>query len=196
MAGVAPRHFLPSLGILAIVLLRADVPMNLLAPFFIVYLHIDRLRDRAACSRSIAICAPAWSTALSLLVFASYAALVVGGESLVGAGRPAAASGHRAALPAGVPAVFDPLRAAIQRGIDRLFYRQAYSYRTTVEATSRTLASVLDGERVAATMLDTLTDVMAIDWAVLVVLPDDADDDGAAPARAARDTRALTPPRA
>jgi signal transduction histidine kinase len=177
MAGVALAAFLPSLGILAIVLLRADVPMNLLAPFFIVYpLSIGYAiarHDLFSVDRYLRT--GVVYAALSLLVFASYAALVVGGESLVGAGRQ---------LPTGVVplyllvvlAVFDPLRAAIQRGVDRLFYRQAYSYRTTVEATSRTLASVLDGERVAATMLDTLTDVMAIDWAVLVVLPEDADD--------------------
>src|SRR5262249_43024440 len=72
--------------------------------------------------------------------------------------------------------LFDPLRGAIQQAVDRLFYRQAYSYRATVEETSRVLASVLDTKRIAATVLETLTGAMAIEWAVLLVF--DAESHG------------------
>ena len=98
---------------------------------------------------------------LSLLVFVTYAAVVLAGETWLGGGGrlPSIVVPLYLLL---VLVVFDPLRAVIQTGVDRLFYRQAYSYRATVEATSRALASVLDSERVAASVLDTLTDAMAI----------------------------------
>lgn len=170
MAGVVCAAFLPSLGILSIIVFGAEVPMNLLAPFFIVYpLSIGYAiarHDLFAVDRYLRT--GVVYAALSLVVFATYAALVVGGETWLGAGRrlPSVIVPLYLLI---VLVVFDPLRAAIQNGVDRLFYRQAYSYRSTVEATSRVLASVLDGERVAATVLDTLTDVMAIEWALLAV---------------------------
>jgi signal transduction histidine kinase len=170
MAGVVCAAFLPSLGILSIIVFGAEVPMNLLAPFFIVYpLSIGYAiarHDLFAVDRYLRT--GVVYAALSLVVFATYAAVVVGGESWLGAGRrlPSVIVPLYLLI---VLVVFDPLRAAIQNGVDRLFYRQAYSYRSTVEATSRVLASVLDGERVAATVLDTLTDVMAIEWALLAI---------------------------
>lgn len=170
MAGVVCAAFLPSLGILSIIVFGAEVPMNLLAPFFIVYpLSIGYAiarHDLFAVDRYLRT--GVVYAALSLVVFATYAALIVGGETWLGAGRrlPSVIVPLYLLI---VLVVFDPLRAAIQNGVDRLFYRQAYSYRSTVEATSRVLASVLDGERVAATVLDTLTDVMAIEWALLAV---------------------------
>ena len=170
MAGVVCAAFLPSLGILSIIVFGAEVPMNLLAPFFIVYpLSIGYAiarHDLFAVDRYLRT--GVVYAALSLVVFATYAAVIVGGESWLGAGRrlPSVVVPLYLLI---VLVVFDPLRAAIQNGVDRLFSRQAYSYRSTVEATSRVLASVLDGERVAATVLDTLTDVMAIEWALLAV---------------------------
>lgn len=193
MAGVVAAAFLPSLGILSIIVFGADVPMNLLAPFFIVYpLSIGYAiarHDLFAVDRYLRT--GVVYAALSLVVFATYAAVIVGGESWLGAGRRLPSVIVPLYLMV-VLVVFDPLRSAIQNGVDRLFYRQAYSYRSTVEATSRVLASVLDGERVAATVLDTLTDVMAIEWALLVV----EDPDGklrchARPGEKADEARAL-----
>src|SRR5262249_5010650 len=65
--------------------------------------------------------------------------------------------------------VANPVRARVQAIVDRLFHRQGYSYRAAVEATSRALASVLDTDRIAATVLRTLTDEMAAEWAALAV---------------------------
>jgi signal transduction histidine kinase len=170
LAGVGFAAFVPSLGILAIVLLGADVPMNLIAPFFLVYpLSIGYAiarHDLFSVDRYLRL--GAVYAAISLVVFLAYAGLVLGSESLLGAGRNLS----RALVPAYVLLVvlaFDPLRAAIQRVVDRLFYRQAVSYRATVEGTSRVLASVLDSDRVASTVLGTLTETMAIEWAVLVI---------------------------
>ncbi|HZR84173.1 MAG TPA: ATP-binding protein [Candidatus Binatia bacterium] len=173
MAGVALAAFVPATMILAIVLLRVDLPMNLVAPFVIVYpLSIGYAiarHDLFSVDRYLRL--GVVYAALSVVVFLSYALVVVGGESLLGAGSRL----PQIVVPLYVLVVllvFDPLRAAIQRIVDRLFYRQAVSYRATVEATSRVLASVLDSERVADTVLATLTDVMAIEWAVLVVRGD------------------------
>ncbi|MEW6271914.1 MAG: ATP-binding protein [Thermodesulfobacteriota bacterium] len=170
MAGVVLAAFVPSIGILSIVLLGAAVPMNLLAPFFLVFPlsvgYAIARHDLFSVDRYLRT--GVVYAALSLIVSLSWAGLVLAGEAWLGAGGL-----PRAVVPLYVLvvlAVFDPLRAAIQDAVDRLFYRQAYSYRATVEATSRMLASVLDTERVADTVLRTLTDVMAIDWAVLVVL--------------------------
>ncbi len=172
MAGAGFAAFVPSIGILApIVLFGANVPMNLVAPFVLVYplaigyaiarhdlFSVDRYLRRGVVY-----------AALSLVVFLTYAGVVLGAQTLLGAGR---------ILPVGVvPAyvllvllLFDPLRASIQRGVDRLFYRQAVSYRVTVEATSRVLASVLDTERIASTVLDSVTGTMAIEWAALLLV--------------------------
>lgn len=170
MAGVVCAAFLPSLGILSIIVLGADVPMNLLAPFFIVYpLSIGYAiarHDLFSVDRYLRT-GVVYAT-LSLLVFLTYAGVVLAGETLLGAGSRLSSMVVPLYLLV-VLVLFDPLRAAVQAGVDRLFYRQAYSYRATVEATSRVLASVLDGERVAATVLDTLTDVMTIEWAMLLV---------------------------
>lgn len=171
MAGVALAAFLPSLGILAIILLGANVPMNLLAPFLIVFpLSIGYAiarHDLFSVDRYLRT--GVVYAALSLIVFLSYAGLVLAGETWLGGGGglPSAAVPVYLLV---VLVLFDPLRATIQRLVDRLFYRQAYSYRATVEATSRILASVLDSERIAATVLETLTEVMAIEWAVLLVV--------------------------
>jgi signal transduction histidine kinase len=72
--------------------------------------------------------------------------------------------------------VMNPLRARIQHAVDRVFHRQDYDHRDTVDATSRALASVLDADRIAATVLGTLTRTMAAEWAALVIW-----DDGGAP---------------
>lgn len=193
MAGVALAALVPSLGILAIIVGRLAVPMNLLAPFYIVYplsigyaiarhdlFSVDRyLRTGVVYG------------ALSLIVFVSYAGVVLLGEAWLGPGE------H---LPGGVVPVYvlivlvvlDPLRSAIQRGVDRLFDRQAYSYRATVLETSRALASVLDTDRIAAIVIDTLTHAMAVESAVLLLFGDDqaaVRTYGEPPARAAEAAR-------
>ena len=89
---------------------------------------------------------------LTVVVFASYAAVALAGQAWVGAGT------HTPPIlvPLYVLAmllVANPLRARVQAIVDRLFHRQGYSYRAAVEATSRALASVLDTDRIAATVL-------------------------------------------
>lgn len=175
MAGVTFAALVPSLGLLSITLFGFDLPMNLLVPFFFVYplaiaWAIAR-HDLFGVDRFLRL-GVVYAT-LSLSVVASYGGLVLLAERwLGGTGR----------LPAGtvpvyvlaVVLVFDPLRSRLQRLVDRLFSRQAYSYRATVEAASRQLAAVLDTDRVAAIVLATVVDVMAIDWAVLLLV--DGDD--------------------
>jgi signal transduction histidine kinase len=113
--------------------------------------------------------------ALSLVVLLTYSGVLVTMEHLIGAERR---------LPASVLPLYllflilflNPLRTRIQHAVDRLFYRQAYDYRGTVEATSRSLASFLDTDRIATTVLETLTEVMAVEWGVLFVFGPTAED--------------------
>ena len=171
MVGMLLAALLPGLGILAIILLRLDVPMNWLAPFFLVYpLSIAwaiARHDLFEVERWLRL-GVGWA-ATTGVVFALYGALVVAGEHWLGRGERAPAWLVPLYLLA-VLAFANPLRARVQAGVDRLFYRQAYSYRATVEATSRVLASVLDADRIATTVLETLTDVMAAAWGTLTVL--------------------------
>ena len=170
LAGVTAAAFFPSLGLLAITVFGLQIPMNLLAPFFLCYplsiayaigrhdlFNVDRvLRLGVAYG------------AISALVVLSYGILVLGFAALTGGNRQ---------LPTGVVPVylfavvvlFHPLQVRIQGLVDRLFFRQAYSYRGTVEATSRVLATARHTDAVADTVLTTLTGVMQIDWAVLAV---------------------------
>lgn len=170
LAGVAAAAFLPSLGLLAITVFGLQVPMNLLAPFFLAYplsiayaigrhdlFNVDRfLRLGVAYA------------ALSALVVLSYGLLVLGVEALTGGERQ---------LPTGlvplylfaVVVLFHPLQVRVQGLVDRLFSRQTYSYRGTVEAASRVLATTLTSETIAATVLATLTDVMQIAWAAVAL---------------------------
>lgn len=176
LAGMAAAVLLPALGLLAIIVLGSDVPMNVLTPFFVLYplsiayavarhdlFHVDRyLRVGVV-----------WAT-LTVLVFGSYAAVALAGQVWLGAGTRT----PHVIVPLYVLAmllVANPVRTRIQRVVDRLFHRQGYSYRTTVDATSRALASVLDTDRIAATVLGTLTDVMAAEWAVLAVFAEPPD---------------------
>jgi len=170
LTGMAFAVLIPSVGLLGIIVLRADIAMNLLSPFYLLgplsigyaiarhdLFRVDRyLRTGVVYG------------ALSLAVVLSYGALVLAVEQLLGAERR---------LPATIvplyllvlTLIFDPLRARIQRLVDRLLHRQAYDYRSTVEATSRALSSFLDSDRIARTVLDTLTGAMSIEWAVLFV---------------------------
>jgi len=170
LIGMVAVIFVPALGLLAIVVAGLDLPMSALTPFLLLYpasiayaivrhdlFHVDRYLRLGV----------VWA-ALTVVVFLSYAAVALVGQSWLGAGARA----PRLLVPLYVVTmllVANPLRARIQAGVDRLFYRQHYDYRATVDATSRALASVLDTDRIAATVLRTLTDVMAAEWAVLVV---------------------------
>ena len=170
LAGVTAAAFFPSLGLLAITVFGLQIPMNLLAPFFLCYplsiayaigrhdlFNVDRvLRLGVAYG------------AISALVVLSYGVLVLGFAALTGGNRQ---------LPTGVVPVylfavvvlFHPLQVRIQKLVDRLFFRQVYSYRGTVEATSRVLATARHTDAIADTVLTTLTGVMQIDWAVLAL---------------------------
>jgi signal transduction histidine kinase len=170
LVGMAAAVFVPALGLLAIIGLGIDVPMNALTPFFVLYplsiayavarhdlFHVDRYLRLGV----------VWAI-LTLVVFGSYAAVVVAGQGWLGAGTRT----PHVVVPLYVIAMLllaNPLRARIQQAVDRLFYRQGYSYRATVDATSRVLAAVLDTDRIAATVLETLTGVMAAEWAALLV---------------------------
>lgn len=173
LAGMAAAVFVPALGLVAIILLGLDVPMNVLTPFFLLYplsiayavarhdlFHVDRYLKLGV----------VWA-ALTIVVFVTYAAVVLAGQLWLGRGTPVS----HGLVPLYVVAmllVANPLRARIQAGVDRLFHRQGYDYRATVDATSRALASVLDADRIATTVLRTLTEVMTAEWAVLVVYAD------------------------
>ena len=171
--GVGLAAFVPSLGLLAVVAAGLDLPINFLAPFFLLYplsiayaiarhnlFEVDRYLRLGVVY-----------AALTLIVFATYTGLVLGFERWSGAAR----SVLRGALPIYLVALlllFEPLRARVQRLVDRLFYRAGYSYRGTVEATSRALASMLETERIADVLLETCTEVMAIEFGVLFVFGD------------------------
>ena len=174
LAGMAAAVFVPALGLFAIILLGIAAPMNVLTPFFLLFplsiayavgrhdlFHVDRYLRLGV----------AWAV-LTVVVFASYAAVVLAGQAWVGAGTRT----PPILVPLYVLAmllVANPLRARVQAIVDRLFHRQGYSYRAAVEATSRALASVLDTDRIAAAVLRTLTDEMAAEWAVLAILGED-----------------------
>ena len=196
LVGVTAAAFCPSLGLLAITVFGLQVPMNALSPFFICYplsiayaigrhdlFNVDRyLRLGVAYG------------ALSALVVVSYGALLLAFERWTGGGRqlpPGLVPGYLFA----VVVLFHPLQVRVQALVDRLFSRQAYSYRGTVEATSRALASLLDSEAIAESVLTTLTDVMAIDWAAVVLRQPDAPARVFArpPARAAACVAAVSP---
>jgi signal transduction histidine kinase len=162
-AGFAIASFVPAIAILNVVLLDAHIPFNPLTIFLLVcpisigyaiarhnLFEVDRFLRLGVVYG-----------ALSLVVFATYAGLVVAGEMLVGSGQP---------LPAEIGAFYivvvllvaNPLRERVQTAVDRLFYRQTYSYRGTVVETSRRLASLLGTRQITESVLHVLTDVMTI----------------------------------
>jgi signal transduction histidine kinase len=175
LTGMVAVILVPALGLLAIVVAGLDLPMSALTPFLLLYpasiayavvrhdlFHVDRWLRLGV----------VWAI-LTVVVFLSYAGVALAGQAFLGAGG----HGPNLLVPLYVVTmllVANPLRGRIQRGVDRLFYRQRYDHRATVDATSRALASVLDTDRIAATVLRTLTDVMAAEWAVLVVHVDAA----------------------
>ncbi len=177
--GVALAALVPSLVLLAVVGAGMDIPINFVAPFFLLYplsiAYAVARHDLFEVDRYLRL--GVVYGALTVLVFATYAGLTLGFERWAGAERR---------LPDGAVPIyliallllFEPARARIQRLVDRLFFRERYSYRGTVEATSRALAAMLDTERIAAVLLETLTEVMAIEWGALTVL-----DAGAAGSR-------------
>src|SRR5678816_1527653 len=78
--------------------------------------------------------------ALSIAIVVPYGLLVTGAQAWVG-GEGEVWRGLVPLYLFAAVLLFDPLRWRIQALVDRLFYRHAYSYRGTVEATSRALAS-------------------------------------------------------
>src|SRR5262249_6318435 len=83
LAGMAAAAFVPALGLFAIILLGIAVPMNVLTPFFLLFplsiayavgrhdlFHVDRYLRLGV----------AWAV-LTVVVFASYAAMVLAGQA-------------------------------------------------------------------------------------------------------------------
>jgi signal transduction histidine kinase len=171
IAGMAVAVVVPAAGLLSMIVLGAAQPMNEFWPFLYIVgpgaigYAIAR-HDLFEVDRFLRL--GVVYGALSLVVLLSYTGLVVLTEWLIGAGER---------LPASVLPLYllllivflNPLRTRIQDGVDRLFHRQAYDYRATVEATSRSLASVLDTDRIATTVLETVTESMSVEWGVLFV---------------------------
>src|SRR5262249_61599322 len=91
LAGMLAAVLVPALGLFAIILLGIPAPMNVLTPFFLLFplsiayavgrhdlFHVDRYLRLGV----------AWAI-LTVFVFASYAAVVLGGQAGGGAGpRP------------------------------------------------------------------------------------------------------------
>lgn len=191
--GVALAALVPSLVLLAVIGAGMDLPINFIAPFFLLYplsiVYAVARHDLFEVDRYLRL--GVVYGAMTVLVVATYAGLTLAFERWSGAERR---------LPDGAVPIFliallllfEPARARIQRLVDRLFFREGYSYRATVEATSRALAALLDTDRIAAVVLETLTEVMAIEWGALTVL----DDGGGEPRHYARPSGAapMLPP--
>lgn len=169
-AGMTVAVLVPSVGLLSIILLGVELPINQLWPLYVAgpasigyaiarhnLFEVDRVLRTGVVYG-----------ALSLVALLAYSGGVVITEQVIGAGERLPASFLPIYL-IGLILLFNPLRSRIQLAVDRLFHRQAYDYRATVETTSRSLAAFLDTDRIATTLLDTLTQVMAIEWGVLVV---------------------------
>ncbi len=172
--GVVLAALVPSLVLLAVVGAGMDIPINFVVPFFLVYplsiAYAVARHDLFEVDRYLRL--GVVYGALTVLVFATYAGLTLAFERWSGTERRI----PDAAIPIYLMALlllFEPARARIQRLVDRLFFRERYSYRATVEATSRALAAMLDTDRIAAVLLETLTEVMAIEWGALTVLDED-----------------------
>ena len=169
-AGLALAAFVPSFGLLSVILLGVPLPINLLSPLFVFFplsvAYAVARHDLFEVDRYVRT--GVVYAALSLLVFVGYAVLVLAAERVVGTGER---------LPSSLVPIFllltlvllQPARARIQNLVDRLFHRQAYSYRGTVERTSRALAAMLESDSIAAALLSTVTEAMAIEWGVLFV---------------------------
>jgi signal transduction histidine kinase len=176
LAGMVLAALVPALGLLAILALGATIPMNALTPFLLLFpLSIGYAvarHDLFAVDRYLRL---GFSYAvLTVVVFGSYAGFVALGELWLGHRMPSVV----VPLYVLVMMLFlNPLRERIQRAVDRLFYRQRYDYRGTVESTSQALAAFLDSGRIAETVLATLVEHVAVEWALLVLL----DDDGGTP---------------
>jgi signal transduction histidine kinase len=65
-----------------------------------------------------------------------------------------------------IAAVFGPLRGRIQQSMNHLFEKQHRAYQETIRTVSRTIASVLDEDRIAG-LLDTVADALDTDRCAL-----------------------------
>jgi len=170
LAGIVAAVVIPALGLLALIEFGVRVPMNALTPFFLLFpasiAYAVARHDLFNVDRYLRL-GVVWG-ALTIVVFASYAAVALLGQAWLDTWDRAS----HVLAPLYVLLmllVANPLRARIQATVDRLFYRQGYDYRHTVDATSRVLASVLDTDRIATTVLETLTHIMTAEWAALLV---------------------------
>ena len=59
--------------------------------------------------------------------------------------------------------LFGPLKTWVQKIIDRVFAKESYEYQTTLRQVSRTIASMLDFDKIARLLLDTVSQAMKVD---------------------------------
>jgi len=169
LAGMVLAALVPALGLMAILALGATIPMNALTPFLLLFPmsigYAVARHDLFSVDRYLRLGVS--YAALTVVVFGSYAGFVVLGELWLGHRMPSVA------VPLYVLSMMlflNPLRERIQRAVDRLFYRQRYDYRGTVESTSHALTTYLESSRIAETVLATLVNDVSVEWALLVLL--------------------------
>ena len=63
--------------------------------------------------------------------------------------------------------VFGPLKTKIQSIIDRVFFKGKYDYQRTVKNVGKMITSVLDSNKIARQLLDTVVDVMLVNHCAL-----------------------------
>lgn len=177
-AGMTIASVIPALSILATVLYGADVPFNPSTIFLVIFplsigYAIARL-NLFEVNRFLRLGLVYFT--LSILVFAIYALIVLAANSWVERDSPLANHLVPFYLLA-IALIVDPLRLQVQRVVDRLFFRQSYNYRATVEETSQALATLLDTNQITSTVLDTAVTVMSIEWGMFVVFRGDEQSD-------------------
>ena len=93
LAGMAAAVFVPALGLFAIILLGIAAPMNVLTPFFLLFplsiAYAVGRHDLFRVDRYLRL-GVAWAV-LTVVVFASYAAVALAGQAWLGAGTRAPA---------------------------------------------------------------------------------------------------------
>ena len=172
LAGMVLAALVPALGLMAILALGATIPMNALTPFLLLFpLSIGYAvarHDLFSVDRYLRLGVS--YAALTVVVFGSYAGFVRARRAVA---RPPHAVGGRAALRAVDDAVPEPAaRAHPACGGPALLpaaLRLPRHGRVDEPARSR---RYLESSRIAETVLATLVDDVAVDWALLVLLED------------------------